>query len=73
MDALIAQLTTWLDQLAALQTMLGARTPADLRHCDLLIHGSLRDFCADRGIETGPLARRSSSAETPHTTTGSTR
>jgi isopentenyl-diphosphate delta-isomerase len=28
--ALIAQLSTWLDQLAALQTMLGAPTPADL-------------------------------------------
>lgn len=72
-DALIGQLTTWLDQLAALQTMLGARTPADLRSCDLLIHGSLRTFCADRGIETGPLARRSSSAGDPHETTGSTR
>ncbi|MEU3902097.1 type 2 isopentenyl-diphosphate Delta-isomerase [Streptomyces sp. NPDC045251] len=71
-DALIAQLTTWLDQLAALQTMLGARTPADLTHCDLLIHGSLRSFCADRGIETGPLARRSSVAEAAHDTTGST-
>ncbi|KOV58612.1 type 2 isopentenyl-diphosphate Delta-isomerase [Streptomyces sp. MMG1121] len=71
-DALIAQLTTWLDQLAALQTMLGARTPAGLRHCDLLLHGSLRSFCADRGIATGPLARRSSTAETPHQT-GSTR
>ncbi|TGB13357.1 type 2 isopentenyl-diphosphate Delta-isomerase [Streptomyces sp. MZ04] len=72
-DALVAQLTTWLDQLAALQTMLGARTPADLRNCDLLIHGSLRTFCADRGIETGPLARRSSSTETFRETTGSTR
>ncbi|MFI5687561.1 type 2 isopentenyl-diphosphate Delta-isomerase [Streptomyces sp. NPDC051636] len=72
-SALVDQLTTWLDQLAALQTMLGARTPADLTRCDLLIHGSLRSFCADRGIETGPLARRSSSAETSHETTGSTR
>ncbi|MBL1087382.1 type 2 isopentenyl-diphosphate Delta-isomerase [Streptomyces actinomycinicus] len=72
-DALISQLTTWLDQLAALQTMLGARTPADLRRCDVLIQGSLRSFCADRGIETGPLARRSSSTETLHETTGSTR
>ncbi|GHD54770.1 type 2 isopentenyl-diphosphate Delta-isomerase [Streptomyces galbus] len=72
-DALIGQLTTWLDQLAALQTMLGARTPADLTRCDLLIQGSLRSFCAERGIETGPLARRTSSAEAHRETTGSTR
>ena len=72
-SALIAQISTWLDQLAALQTMLGARTPAELAHCDLLIHGDLRSFCADRGIETRPLAQRSRSVEAPHELTGSTR
>lgn len=71
--ALIAQLSTWLDQLAALQTMLGARTPADLTRCDLLIHGDLRSFCADRGIDTRQLARRSSSSDALHEMTGSTR
>jgi isopentenyl-diphosphate delta-isomerase len=71
--ALIAQISTWLDQLAALQTMLGAPTPADLTHCDLLIHGELRDFCADRGIDTRPFARRSAGADVPHEMTGSTR
>lgn len=70
--ALIAQLSTWLDQLAALQTMLGARTPADLSRCDLLIHGDLRSFCADRGIETRQLAQRSSSVDALHQMTGST-
>jgi isopentenyl-diphosphate delta-isomerase len=74
--ALVAQITTWLDQLAALQTMVGARTPADLTRCDVLIHGSLRDFCADRGIDTGRLAQRSVSLDpidTLHDLTGSTR
>jgi isopentenyl-diphosphate delta-isomerase len=73
--ALTAQLTRWLDQLAALQTMLGAPTPADLAACDLLLHGSLRDFCADRGIDTATLARRSSSGSGAPSapTTGSTR
>ena len=71
--ALIAQISTWLDQLAALQTMLGARTPADLTRCDLLIHGELRSFCADRGIDTRPLARRYSSSDALHEMTGSTR
>ncbi|MEZ0069963.1 isopentenyl-diphosphate delta-isomerase [Streptacidiphilus sp. MAP12-20] len=65
--ALIAQISTWLDQLAALQTMLGARTPADLTRCDLLIHGQLRDFCADRGVDTWRLARRSSGLDGPTT------
>lgn len=72
-SALIARISTWLDQLAALQTMLGARTPADLTRCDLLIHGELRDFCADRGIDTRRLAQRSSSIDALTEMTGSTR
>jgi isopentenyl-diphosphate delta-isomerase len=74
--ALVAQITTWLDQLAALQTMVGARTPAALTRCDVLIHGSLRDFCADRGIDTHRLAQRSvlpDPMDTLHDLTGSTR
>ncbi|MFD3701055.1 type 2 isopentenyl-diphosphate Delta-isomerase [Streptomyces sp. NPDC058646] len=72
-SALVAQLSNWLDQLAALQTMLGARTPADLAHCDVLIQGTLRSFCADRGIDTRQLAQRSSSIAALHETTGTTR
>jgi isopentenyl-diphosphate delta-isomerase len=59
--ALIARITAWLDQLAALMTALGARTPAQLARCDVLIHGALRSFCTDRGIDTRWLATRSSS------------
>lgn len=58
-SALITQILAWLDQLAALQTILGARTPADLAHCDLLIHGQLRSFCIDRDVDLRGLARRS--------------
>ncbi|WP_327309927.1 type 2 isopentenyl-diphosphate Delta-isomerase (plasmid) [Streptomyces sp. NBC_01298] len=72
-EALIAQISNWLDQLAALQTMLGARTPADLSGLDLLIHGTLRSFCADRGIDTRQLAQRSRSVGDLHEMTGSTR
>ncbi|MEU5835613.1 type 2 isopentenyl-diphosphate Delta-isomerase [Streptomyces diacarni] len=72
-SALIERITVWLDQLTALLTMLGARTPAELTHCDLLIRGELRDFCADRGIDPGPFARRSSSPDLPNETTGNTR
>ena len=64
--ALIARISVWLDQLAALMTALGARTPAELTRCDLLIQGGLRSFCADRGIETGRLATRSRSLGAVH-------
>lgn len=70
--ALTAQISGWLDQLAALMTMLGARTPADLTRCDLLVQGTLRSFCADRGIETRLLAQRSGSVGGGHEMTGST-
>lgn len=70
--ALVTQISTWLDQLAALQTMLGARTPADLSRCDLLVGGELRNFCLDRGIDTRRLAQRSSSIDALTEMTGST-
>ncbi|MFF2654154.1 type 2 isopentenyl-diphosphate Delta-isomerase [Streptomyces sp. NPDC058045] len=71
--ALVAQLTTWLDQLAALMTALGARTPAGLTRSDVLIHGTLRSFCADRGVDTSRLATRSGSPDTIHRKIGSIR
>ncbi|MEV0171119.1 type 2 isopentenyl-diphosphate Delta-isomerase [Streptomyces sp. NPDC050803] len=71
--ALVGLITTWLDQLAALMTALGARTPADLARCDVLIHGDLRAFCADRGIDTHRTATRSGSLGPSPDMTGSTR
>ncbi|SEO62179.1 isopentenyl-diphosphate delta-isomerase [Actinacidiphila rubida] len=71
--ALVEQISAWLEQLAALQTMLGAPTPAALQDCDLLIGGSLREFCADRGIDTAAYARRSRTTATSPRQTGSTR
>lgn len=64
--ALTALISAWLDQLAALMTILGARTPAELVRCDVLIHGALRSFCADRGIDTRALATRSSDVSVGH-------
>lgn len=71
--ALISLISAWLDQLAALMTALGAPTPADLARCDVLIHGGLRAFCAERGIETAPLAKRSRSYGTGYEAMGDTR
>ncbi|MFE3824536.1 type 2 isopentenyl-diphosphate Delta-isomerase [Streptomyces sp. NPDC059092] len=52
-DALVRRITLWLDQLTALMTMLGAHSPAALADCDVLVTGSLRAFCQDRGLSTG--------------------
>ncbi|MBS9534989.1 type 2 isopentenyl-diphosphate Delta-isomerase [Mycobacterium sp. M1] len=57
-QALVDQIGTWLDQVTALLTVLGARTPAELTRCDVLVGGDLRTFCLDRGIDTGRLATR---------------
>ncbi|GHH96328.1 type 2 isopentenyl-diphosphate Delta-isomerase [Streptomyces capillispiralis] len=51
-DALVRHITTWLDHLTALMTLLGAHTPDALAHCDVLLTGSLRAFCLDRGLMT---------------------
>ena len=64
--ALMSLISGWLDQLEALMTALGARTPADLTRCDVLVHGGLRAFCAERGIETRRLATRSRSYGVTH-------
>ena len=56
-DALIAQITAWLDQITSIMTVLGARTPADLSRCEVRIRGELREFCADRGIDVHRFAR----------------
>ena len=49
-DALVARLSAWLDQITALMTVLGARSPAELAWCDVRIGGALREFCVERGI-----------------------
>lgn len=51
-DALVRRINLWLDQLTALMTMLGAQSPAALAGCDVLVTGSLRAFCQDRGLDT---------------------
>ncbi|MFE5548827.1 type 2 isopentenyl-diphosphate Delta-isomerase [Streptomyces sp. NPDC056534] len=71
-DGLIAQICTWIDHVEALMTALGARTPADLTRCDVLISGALHSFCSNRGIETGQLATRSIASLNTRKTTGDT-
>ncbi|MFI6095722.1 type 2 isopentenyl-diphosphate Delta-isomerase [Lentzea sp. NPDC051213] len=56
-DALITQISAWLDQIKSIMTVLGAATPAGLSHCEVRICGELREFCADRGIDVRRFAR----------------
>ncbi|MFE9687469.1 type 2 isopentenyl-diphosphate Delta-isomerase [Streptomyces sp. NPDC006285] len=51
-DALVRHITTWLDQLTALMTLLGAHSPEALADCDVWLTGSLRAFSLDRGLIT---------------------
>jgi isopentenyl-diphosphate delta-isomerase len=53
------RISTWLDQLAAIVTALGALKPGLVRPVRRIDRGELRSFCADRGIDTRRLAGRS--------------
>ncbi|WP_206155777.1 type 2 isopentenyl-diphosphate Delta-isomerase [Cellulomonas taurus] len=57
--ALVTKIETWLHQIGDIMTLVGARTPAELRQTDLLITGPVREFCELRGIDAGAYARRS--------------
>ncbi|MCC4907364.1 type 2 isopentenyl-diphosphate Delta-isomerase [Microbacterium sp. cx-59] len=61
-DALIARITQWTAHTRALLAVLGAATPADLVHSDLIIDGSVARFCAARGIDITAWAHRSDAA-----------
>ncbi|GAB2662110.1 type 2 isopentenyl-diphosphate Delta-isomerase [Nocardia goodfellowii] len=58
-DALIATIRKWLDQLTSIMTVLGTSTPADLARCDLLVGGNVSAYCGLREIESHTYARRS--------------
>lgn len=58
-EALVPLVRGWLDQTASLLALLGAASPPDLRRTDLLVRGSLGEFCRLRGIDTIALSHRS--------------
>ncbi|MGV9680578.1 type 2 isopentenyl-diphosphate Delta-isomerase [Nocardia sp. NPDC003482] len=58
LPALVDRISTWLDQIRSLMTVVGTSTPADCRRCDLVVSGGLRAFCEARGIDIGKLASR---------------
>lgn len=58
-DALIERITEWSAHTRALLAVLGAPSPADLRHTDLIIDGPTARYCAARGIDITAWAHRS--------------
>ncbi|MFB9367391.1 type 2 isopentenyl-diphosphate Delta-isomerase [Kitasatospora albolonga] len=48
LDALVARITTWIDQLTALMTILGARRTGDLTACDIQLGDSLSRAAGSR-------------------------
>ncbi|WP_405493726.1 type 2 isopentenyl-diphosphate Delta-isomerase [Nocardia sp. NBC_00511] len=57
-DALVRHISTWLDRITVLLTVLGARTPSDCVRCDLVLTGTLRAFCEARGIDVRGYGHR---------------
>ena len=63
LDALIAEIRRWQNQLRQLMALVGAHTVADLRQCDLILSGSLREYCELRGVNVAAFAQRSLAAQ----------
>lgn len=57
-EALVTRLNAWLEQVAELMAMLGARSPAELESTDLLLRGRVREFCELVGIDAAAFTRR---------------
>ncbi|RLK49194.1 type 2 isopentenyl-diphosphate Delta-isomerase [Microbacterium telephonicum] len=58
-EALVAQIREWQAHVAALCALLGAATPDDLLHTDVIVGGETADFCRARGVDLAPWAVRS--------------
>ncbi|HEU0256977.1 MAG TPA: type 2 isopentenyl-diphosphate Delta-isomerase [Microbacteriaceae bacterium] len=56
---LVAMIRAWLEQIAKLQALLGAASPAALTGTDVLLTGAVREYCQLRGIDAASYARRS--------------
>ncbi|WP_417561739.1 type 2 isopentenyl-diphosphate Delta-isomerase [Microbacterium sp.] len=58
-ELLVARIRAWIEQLGQLHAVLGATGPAALGGTDLLLGGSVREFCELRGIDAAGFSRRS--------------
>ena len=58
LDATIAQIIKWQEQLAQIYLMLGAKSTLELQKTDIILTGTLREWAQDRQIDYQQLARR---------------
>lgn len=58
-DRLIRLVEAWQEQVRGILALLGAPTPAALTATDLLVRGSLAEFCRMRNIDLAALSNRS--------------
>ena len=61
-DALVTEINRWKEHLAQLMATVGAPTVPALTGTDLLVRGSVREFCELRGIDAAALSARSAAA-----------
>ena len=57
-EALVAEMRRWLEHVAAILALVGAESPADAVHADVLVRGRLRELAELRGIDVTTHARR---------------
>lgn len=62
-DALIALIERWLAQTRSMLALLGAPDPAALARTDVLVRGTLGEFCSLRGVNAAAYASRSLTTE----------
>lgn len=61
--ALVDEMRRWRDHVAAILALVGAASPADAVHADVLVRGRLRELAELRGIDLTTLARRRATAD----------
>ncbi|MGX7417890.1 type 2 isopentenyl-diphosphate Delta-isomerase [Carnobacterium gallinarum] len=58
-EATIAEVIRWQEQIKTILTLLGKTTISDLQKTDLIIGGEVRDWCMARGVAYQDFAKRS--------------
>ncbi|GAB2513054.1 type 2 isopentenyl-diphosphate Delta-isomerase [Paramicrobacterium agarici] len=65
-DALIAEIIRWTEQIRSITALLGKTTTSELTTSDVVIQGGVRDYCLARDIDISGYARRSESEKGQH-------
>lgn len=69
-EAAVETISGWLVRVRELMALLGAATPAEMNHTDVLIRGRLREYAQLRGVDVTAHARRTDDTPAPRETSG---